>query len=168
MKAIVTSTILGVAACWAASASAATPQDAILAEMKKCAVCNIMTEKPELMKDMTWETHKIENGMLCVASVPKEQMKEFAALHEKMMKQVEQVKADLKAGKPTQLCGFCQSMGELEKLGAKQQQIKTATGFITLFTSNDPSTVAQIHTQADKAIAMQKQMEAATQVSSTN
>ena len=37
----------------------------------KMHVCKAMAAKPELMKSMTWETHKIANGMLSVASVPK-------------------------------------------------------------------------------------------------
>ena len=167
MKAIVTAALLGVA-CWATAVWAESPQEAFLAEMKSCAVCGVMAEKPELMTDMTWETHKIDNGMLCVASVPKDKLKEFTELHEKMMKQVAQVKADSQQGKPVKLCSFCSSMGDLEKAGAKQQEIKTATGFISLFTSSDPTVVAKIHACADKAIAEQKKMAEANQVSSTN
>jgi hypothetical protein len=168
MKAFVTVVTLGLAACWAASTCAENPTEKMLADMKKCAVCNVMAEKPDLMKDMTWESHKIEGGMLCVASVPKEKMKEFAALHEKMLKQIEHVKADSQQGKAVALCGFCQGMGELEKAGAKQQHIQTATGFISLVTSQDSAVVAKIHAQADKAIAEQKKMAEANQVSSTN
>src|SRR5262245_58581680 len=114
MKTLATTLVLGLSACWTAAAYGASPEEH-MAEMKKCAVCSVMLEKPELMKDMTWETHKIENGMLSVASVPKELHKEFAAMHEKMMKNIEKVKADLQQGKAVQLCGFCQGMGELDK-----------------------------------------------------
>jgi hypothetical protein len=168
MKVFVTAVALGLAACWAAPVCAETPPEKMLAEMKKCSVCKVMTEKPELMKDMTWESHKIDGGMLCVASVPKDKMKEFTALHEQMLKQIEQVKADSQSGKAVALCGFCQGMGELEKAGAKQQHIQTATGFISLVTSQDPAVIAKIHAQADKAIAEQKKMAEANQVSSTN
>jgi hypothetical protein len=168
MKAMLTVATLGLAACWAAPACADAPTEKMLEEMKKCSVCNVMTEMPDLMKDMTWESHKIEGGMLCVASVPKEKMKEFTALHEKMLKQIEQAKADSQQGKAVALCVFCQGMGELEKAGAKQQHVQTATGFISLVTSPDPAVVAKIHAQADKAIVEQKKMAEANQVSSTN
>ncbi len=59
---------------------AASPSPETLAEMKKCAVCKELASHPTLLEEMTWETHKIENGMLCVASVPKEHAKEFAAI----------------------------------------------------------------------------------------
>jgi hypothetical protein len=168
MKTVVTVAVLGLAACWTALAVAEHHEDH-LAEMKKCSVCKCLAEKPELMKDMIWETHKIDSGMLCVASVPKEQAKEFEAVQKEMMKNVEKVKADQQAGKPVELCAFCAGFGELEKAGAKHQEIKTATGGISLLTSNDPTVVAKIHEQADKAIAEQKKMAAEhNQVSATN
>ena len=66
---------------WVASLDAEAPDETQLAEMKKCAVCKEMADTPHLMEHMTWETHKIDNGMLCVASVPMEHAKEFASLH---------------------------------------------------------------------------------------
>lgn len=139
-------------------AAAKDSPDDFLAEMKKCGVCNAMSQNPELMEHMVWETHKIDNGMLCVASVDKEHVKEFMEVHKHMMKNVEKVKADAKLGKKTELCGFCQGMGELDKAGAKHQVIQTATGVVTLCTSTDPQVVKRIHAHADKAIEMQKAM----------
>jgi hypothetical protein len=168
MRVFKTTAFLGLAACVAVLAYAESPKEDFLAEMKKCAVCNVMVDKPELMKDMTWETHKIENGMLCVASVPKELKKDFDAVHAEMTRRIEKVKADAQQGKHAELCGFCQGMGDLEKAGAKSQDVKTATGSIHLVTSNDPSIVAKIHAQADKAIAEQKKMQESHQVSAAN
>jgi hypothetical protein len=164
MKAIVSLAVLGLAVGWSCSTfgqaqQSNSQQDNLLAEMQKCAVCKYMAENPELMKNMIWETHKIDKGMLCLTTVPKEMKKEFEAVSDKMMQAIEQVKTDQKQGKPVELCSFCVSMGELMKLPTKQQHIATATGAIHLVTSDDPAVVKKIHTMADKAIAEQTKMQ---------
>jgi hypothetical protein len=158
MRALISVACLGLIACSAAMVAADSPLDAVLAEMKKCDVCKSMADNPKLMSQMSWETHKIDNGMLCVTSVPKESIKEFTALHEKMMSSIDKVKAEAKSGKKAGLCSFCESMAALEKAGAKHQVIQTETGGVSLVTSSDPEVVKKIHAQADQAIAMQKQM----------
>ncbi len=159
MKAIVSLAIVGLAVGWSSAVFGEAQHDKLLAEMEKCAVCKYMAEKPELMKDMVWETHKIENGMLCLTTVPKELKKDFDAVSEKMARAIEQVKADAPQGKQVELCSFCASMGEMMKLNAKQQHIETQRGAIHMVTSDDPAIVAKIHAFADKAIAEQKKME---------
>src|SRR5262245_43991217 len=128
MRTVLTTAFLGLLACSAVMVTAESPNDALLTEFKKCAVCKAMAEDPKLMSQMTMETHKIENGMLCVSTVPKEMAKDFASLHEKMMHNVATVKADLQAGKKVELCSFCQGLSALEKAGAKHEVIHTATG----------------------------------------
>jgi hypothetical protein len=145
--------------CCLALARAATEEE-MMAEMEKCAVCKHFAAKPELMKDMTWETHKIDNGMLCVTTVPKEQKAEFDALNKEMKVAIDEVKAASAAGKPAEVCHLCAGMGELMKAGAKEQEIAIPNGSLHLMTSNDPAVVSKIHAEADKAIAMQKEMEA--------
>ncbi len=156
MKTIVSLAVLGLAVAGSRSVFAEDATDKMVAEMKKCAVCKNLAEDPELMKNMSWETHKIDNGMLSVSSVPKGMKKEYDEVSEKMHHAIEQVSADAKAGKPVQLCNFCSSMSELMKAGAKEQHIETSSGSIDLCTSDDPAVVKKIHEIADKAIAMQK------------
>jgi hypothetical protein len=64
MKSMVSIAVLGPAAVWSSSVFAEDPTEKIIAEMKKCAVCKNLAEDPELMKNMSWETDKIDNGML--------------------------------------------------------------------------------------------------------
>src|SRR4051812_8796256 len=105
MKALVSFAVLGLLAAWSSSVFAAEGDtDKMLAEMKKCAVCKNLAENPELMKSMTWETHKIDNGMLSVTSAPKKMSKDFKAVSEKMRQSIEQVQADAKEGKEVHLC----------------------------------------------------------------
>jgi hypothetical protein len=143
--------------CCLALVQAATEEE-MMAEMEKCAVCKHLAAKPELMKDMTWETHKIDNGMLCVSTVPKEQKSAFEALNKKMQSAIEEVKAAAQQGKPVEICEFCAGWGELMKAGAKSKQIQLTNGMIDMITSDDPAVVAKIHAEADKAIAIQKEM----------
>jgi hypothetical protein len=143
----------------ASSAVAANDtEEAMMEGMKKCAVCKHLTDNPELMKNMTWETHKIDNGMLCVTTAPKEQRENFVNLNEKMHAEIEKVKADQKSGKEVQLCDMCADMGKLVEAGANEKEIQIPNGSIHMLTSSDPAVVAKIHANADKAISMQKQM----------
>jgi uncharacterized membrane-anchored protein YhcB (DUF1043 family) len=159
MKACLSLAVVALAVAWSTTVRAESQSGDPRMEMQKCEVCKFLAEKPDLMKQMTWETHKIDNGMISVASGPKENKDEFHAVHEKMMQAVAKVKADQQQGKPVQLCEYCQSMSELMKAGAKQQNIETAGGAICLVTSDDPAVVQKIHAAADKAIAQQQQME---------
>jgi hypothetical protein len=159
MKARISLAVLGLAIVGTAIASSQSQSGDPRVEMQKCAVCKYLAEKPELMEKMTWETHKIDNGMISVASAPKEAKDEFHAVHEKMMQAVAKVKADQQQGKPVELCSYCESMSDLMKAGAKQENVDTATGTVCLVTSNDPAVVQKIHAAAEKAIADQRQME---------
>ena len=157
MKAML-SVVALVATAAASLAIAATAEDA-QEQMKKCAVCKFLAEAPDLMATMTWECHKVDAGMLCLATVPKEKKKQYDEIHKKMMATVEKIKSDAAAGRDIELCSFCTSMGELEKAGAKEETVDTATGSVYLVTSADPAVVAKIHAQADKAIAEQEAMQ---------
>jgi hypothetical protein len=159
MKTIVSLAALGLAVGWSSAAVAQIEEHNIAEEMQKCAVCKYMGENPELMKAMIWETHKIENGMLGLTTVPKEMKKEFDTASAKMMQEIAKLEADPTYAKKAELCSFCASMGELSKLGAKMQHIDTKTGAIHMVTSDDPATVKKIHALADKAIAEQKKMQ---------
>jgi len=158
MKAIVSLLAFALAAAWSGAVYAETGLEKMVTEMQKCEICKHLAEKPELMKNMIWETHKIDDGMLCLTTVAKDQRKEFEAVSEKMLRSIEQVKSDAKEGKEVQLCSYCSSIGELMKSGAKQQHIKTRTGDIFMVTSDDPAVVKKIHEVADHAIAVQKQI----------
>jgi hypothetical protein len=159
MGTIVSIAVVGLVAASSSAVVAQNEERSIAEEMQKCAVCKYMAENPSLMKSMTWETHKIENGMLCLTTVPKELKKEFDAASARMMQEIAKLEADPAHAKEVALCSFCQSMGELHKLGAKMQHIDTKTGAIHMSTSDDPATVKKIHAMADKAIAEQKKME---------
>lgn len=150
--------VVGLIARIALAADAPTMQQ-MMEEMSKCEVCKSMLDHPNLLHEMSWETHKIDNGMLCVSAVPEKDAAEFKSLNKAMMASVEKCMGSLKKGEKVELCHFCDSMGKLMQAGAKQQEITTKNGAVSLITSDDPAVVKMIHAQADEAIAMQKQID---------
>jgi hypothetical protein len=158
MKTLLTIATLALVASGAMSAVAASSEDAMMAEMEKCAVCKNLAANPELLENMTWETHKLDNGMMCVTTVSEEFKADFDSLNAKVKTSVEKVKADQQQGKAVPLCDLCADMGQITEAGAKEKEIKIPNGSIHMMTSDDPAVVEKIHANADKAIAMQKQM----------
>lgn len=127
-------------------------------DLEKCDICKCMGEHMDVMQQVTWETHKIDNGMLSASVIPKKHRTLMDKLHVKM----ESAGEELASGKSMELCGFCNSYDKLKKAGAKEQQVKTEFGMIGMLTSDDPEVVKQIHSHADRTIkefeAMKKLM----------
>tara|TARA_R110002049_G_scaffold2750_4_gene21989 strand:+ start:172619 stop:173104 length:486 start_codon:yes stop_codon:yes gene_type:complete len=117
-------------------------------DMQNCEICKHMSKHMDVMQNVTWETHKIESGLLSASVVPKEHRQMVDAIHKNM-----QASAKLfETGKDMQLCGFCNSHMALKKSGAKEQEINTDFGMVSLLTSDDPDVVKQIHDHAEKTI----------------
>ena len=121
-----------------------------------CSSCKTRSSNAELMQSMKWETHKTEKGLLMVSMVPAEKLKEF----ESCCKKMDQTAKDIASGKTKadELCGFCDSMGELMEAGAKMQKIKTQFGMITLITAEEPETIAMIHKHARRTVDEAKKL----------
>jgi hypothetical protein len=158
MKTLLALTTFAMVATSALFVQAEFSEAKMMAEMEKCAMCKHIAANPQLMEKVTWETHKIDNGMLCVSTVPKELKSDFDALSAKMNSTMEQMKTDAAQGEDSELCELCKGMSELTKAGAQEKQIELSNGSIHMLTSDDPAVVAKIHAEADKAIDMQKQL----------
>ena len=126
-------------------------------DLQNCEICQCMGEHMHVMQEVSWETHKINHGMLSASVIPDKHRKLMDDLHTKM----EAKGKELEAGKEMKLCGYCSSYGKLKQAGATEQQIKTDFGMIGMLTSNDPEVVAKIHAHADRTIkefAIMKEM----------
>lgn len=119
-------------------------------DLHKCAICSCMKDHEQVMYDMKWETHLIDNGMISISHIPKKHRKAMDEAQKKM----EGVIAKLGAGEQLDLCGFCVSMGDLMGAGAKNTDIKTSFGMVSLMTADDDETVKKI-----QAFAKQTQKE---------
>ena len=119
-------------------------------DAEHCTICQPMAKNPQLMMSIKWETHKIDNGMLMMSTVPeskKEKFREACAQMKKIAKKVAE------GEKPDAVCcGFCTAFGKAMQAGAKEQQIKTKRGAITLLTAQSPETVEMLHKMADRTI----------------
>jgi hypothetical protein len=142
------STTLGVVALLLTTAVADHHKETPWLDLQNCEICKCMGEDMEMMQHVTWETHKIDNGMLSASVIPEQYQAKMDELHKQMHAQGEK----LQSGEKMALCGFCESWGELMKAGAKEQQIKTDFGMIGMLTSDDPQLVKKIHAHADRTI----------------
>jgi hypothetical protein len=155
MKCLLTITLV---ALFAASALAQEPKTETSAapwfDMKTCEICKCMADHEDMVKHMKWETHLIPDGLLSIAVMP-EEMKETMI---KAKKEVKATIARLESGEKVKCCGYCQSMGTLLQAGAKQKELSTVAGDITLITSTDAKVVERIHAHAKRTIAEHKKM----------
>lgn len=118
-------------------------------DLENCAMCKHMASHADMMAEMKWETHVIDNGMLSVAMIPEKHQATMKEVNAKM----KAVGDELQAGKELHLCGFCNSYGGLMESGAKEQQVETSFGMIAMLTSDDPEVVKKIHGHAKRTIA---------------
>jgi hypothetical protein len=152
--------IVTLVGCLASAVSADDGKDAKWFDMEHCAMCKHMADHPDLVTKIKCETHVIDNGMLMVSDIPKEQQAAMEAVHKKMGETI----AELMSGKELPLCGFCSGFGKLMEAGAKSQEIKTSMGTISLLTSDKPEVVKKIQEFAKQTQTeyekMQQQMQA--------
>lgn len=117
-----------------------------------CDICKPMHERPDVMRVMKWDTHKLTGGMLMTTSIPEEKKADFYAICETMHTHAQ--------GHHSKLCGFCKGFGGAIEAGAQVEELKTDFGMITVVTATDPATIAKIHAVADRSIEeMAKMME---------
>lgn len=115
-------------------------------DMENCEMCKPMASSEGLMENLTWEQHKISNGVLSTCTVDAEYMDAYKKADAAMMANGEK----LMAGEKLQLCGSCGALNMIFAKGLKYENVETKNGGITLFTSDDPEVVAEVHKWADK------------------
>ena len=119
-------------------------------DLENCVFCKNMMEDPGLLPHMTWENHKIENGMLQIFTVAPE----YAESYAKCMQAMETIGNDMTSGKinsmEAKMCGSCAAYGQLMMAGAKMENVKGDAADCALMTSSDPAVVAKIHEFCDR------------------
>ena len=123
-------------------------------DLHNCAMCKNLSAEEGLLEHMTWENHIIPNGMMSIAVIPDDYQGAMDRVHHNMQAVVKK----LQSGEQMPLCGFCQSYGKLMEMGAQEQEIKSAAGYISLLTSDDPQVVKKIHEHAQKTIDEHQKM----------
>ena len=103
-------------------------------DMQNCEICKPMGEHMDVMKHVTWETHRIDNGMLSASVIPAEDRAMVNAIHKKMHAAVNYLRPE----KRWRYADSARLMRRLKQAGAKEQEIKTDFGMISMLTSDDP------------------------------
>ncbi len=119
-------------------------------DLENCEFCKNLLTDPELLHHMTWETHKIENGMMNISTVAHGYEKSYKACNTAM----ESLGTDMMSGKvnpmEVKMCGSCAAFGQLMMAGVKMENIDGEAADIALMTSDDPAMVAKLHEYADR------------------
>ena len=123
-------------------------------DMQNCGICKCMGDHMDIMGDITWETHKLPNGVMSVSVIPDEHKATMKEAHDKMMGAVKR----FEEGESMDLCGHCESYGELLGMGAQKHEIESSIGTITIMTSDDPEVVKKIHAHTDRSNEEYKKM----------
>ncbi len=116
----------------------------------RCGICSDIVADEQLTKGLKTETQLVDNGMVSVTIVPEESKIPMRKAHEKM----EAAIGRLQSGESMELCGFCQSMGELAQAGAIIQKYATDSTYIMVITAEDHDTIEKIRQHAANAMAL--------------
>jgi hypothetical protein len=119
-------------------------------DLEHCDFCKNLLKDPELLHHMTWETHKIDNGMMYISTCDPAYAESYAACNAAM----EKLGNDMMTGAvdPTtvQMCGSCAAFGELMMAGVTMENIDGEAADISLVTSSDAEMVDKLHAYADR------------------
>ncbi len=123
-------------------------------DMENCGMCKNLSAEKGLMQNMKWEQHNISNGVMSVCTVTPE----FMEAHKRAEKNMEAMSKKLMSGEKIEMCGSCMALGSLFPKGLKHEKVDTENGGITLFTSDNPEVVKELHAWADKNAEEMKKM----------
>lgn len=140
----------------AAAGGAADTEEKPWFDMVNCGFCKHLMDDPELLNHCTWEHHNVANGMVSVTTVEKDYLPSYRAA----MARMEEVGKKMEQGEMVPMCGMCTAMGGLMMKGVKWENVPTQHGDVTVFTSDDPAMVAEIHAFTDKTNKELAKMEA--------
>lgn len=124
-------------------------------DMQKCACCKHMGENMDMMKDIKWENHTLENGGMMTAVIPDEHKKRWDAVCKKMEATIE----DMESGEEMPTCNFCKSYMKLMEAGANIEEVETGFGMVTLITSDKADVVDMIHKHIKRTQKESEKME---------
>ena len=119
-------------------------------DLQNCEFCKNLLDDPELLPHLTWETHKIANGMMNITTCDPH----YAESYAKCTAAMEKLGNDMMSGKvnPMQvkMCGSCAAFGQMMMAGVSTENVDGDAADIMLITSSDPAMVAKLHEYADR------------------
>lgn len=125
-------------------------------DMQTCTCCKHLGENMDMLSQIDWENHLIENGGMTTAAVPEEYKERWDAVCKVMEESMIKAAAE---GMEVPLCNFCKSYDKLMKAGAKVEEVKTGFGSVTLITSDKPEVIKMIHQHIKRTQEESKKVE---------
>ena len=114
-----------------------------------CYFCQPLTQTEGLMDHLTWEHHKIKNGMVSVTTYAPEWKEKYKAASADMQKRWE----TYNPANPQPLCGMCATWMKMPMDKVAWEMVEFKGGEIGITTSADSAVVAQLHEITDKTCA---------------
>jgi len=114
--------------------------DAAWFDMKNCAMCKGLMEKPGLMESTSCEQLNIPDGIVCLTTVAGGHLEDYRAAHAQMA----DVVARLQKGEVLPMCGSCTAFGAIMMKGVKENYAETEKGDVWIVTSDKPEIVAEL------------------------
>ena len=123
-----------------------------------CYFCQPLTQTEGLMEHLTWENHKLKNGMMSVTTYPAEWKEKYKACSVEMEKRW----STFDPAKPQHLCGMCSAWMKMPMDKIAWETVEFSGGEIHITNTADPALLAQLHEITDKTrAAMDEMMKAA-------
>jgi len=146
----------------AGEAAMAKLPPAMLEEMKKCVLCTVMMEQPEMMFAAKPEVVTLKSGVIFTDTViDKANVKKYHAFQTKFHDRIEELKVDESwASAKGKICSFCWKFAEIDEAGAIIDWSLTNDGTVTVITSKEPAVVEKIHALAEEVKACCEMFEA--------
>jgi len=136
--------VLAVAVMLVASVAAAG--DVAWFDMDNCAMCKGISSNAELMKNITWEQHNVEGGIISITTVGMNYVEDYRVAHAAM----EETGMKLHAGEKMDLCGSCTALGACLMKGVDQQYVETSHGDVWIVTAEDPEVTSDLQNWAKR------------------
>jgi hypothetical protein len=109
-------------------------------DVDHCDICKNMASMKTDMHKIKWDVKMLDDGMLMVSVVPKKMKAEM----DKAQVGVQATVKKLESGEKLDLCGFCQSYGNLMEMGADIEDVELVGVNVTIIRSTDPEVVKKI------------------------
>ncbi len=123
----------------------------VLEFMKRCELCKLFAEQPDMMLAARLSVIDLKNGMALLHTVHDPgRIKAFQEFSEGFMAKAEEFRSRPPEETKKKLCSICRRFGDLVIAGAVMDYSDTPVGTITIMTSSDPDLVNKIHALAQQ------------------
>lgn len=138
-------------AATAAAADMKKVSDSGWFDFESCTFCQNLGSEKGLLEHATWENHPISNGVVTIVTVPAEYAEAMTRAHDAMTAVGTRIHSGEINPMTLKMCGHCQQFGLVLMSGKmNMEEVRGQAATVTLMTSDDKATVAQLQTIAKR------------------